>query len=83
MAGFSRTIWLMFSSFLIFCFCFTRLKAREISRHNMRNSENIGHIVLATVRQLMLVVSFYFTELCTGHSAKKAHNRFRYKAHLR
>ena len=29
---------------------FTQLKARELSRQNMRTSENIGHIVLETVR---------------------------------
>ena len=45
-ARLSRTIWPIFSSFLIFCFYFTRLKAREISPQDMRNSENIGHIVL-------------------------------------
>ena len=45
-ARLSRTIWAIFSSFLIFCFYFTRLKAREISRQNMRNSENIDHIIL-------------------------------------
>ena len=49
-ARLSRTIWPIFSSFLIFCFYFTRLKACEISRQNMRNLENIGHIVLGTVR---------------------------------
>ena len=49
-ARLSRTIWPIFSSFLIFCFYFPRLKAREISRQNMRNSENTGHIVLGTVR---------------------------------
>ena len=49
-ARLSRTIWPIFSSFLIFCCYFTRLKAREISQQNMRNSENIGHIVLGTVR---------------------------------
>ena len=49
-ARLSRTIWPIFSLFLIFCFYFTRLKAREISRQNMRNSENIGHIVLGNVR---------------------------------
>ena len=49
-AGLSHTIWPMFSSFLIFCCYFTRLKAREISRQDMRNLENIGHIVLGTVR---------------------------------
>ena len=46
----SRTIWPVFSSFLIFCCYFTRLKAREISQQNMRNLENIGHIVLGTVQ---------------------------------
>ena len=54
-ARLSRTIWSIFSSFLIFCFYFTRLKAREISRQNMRNSENIGHVVLETVQQLMQI----------------------------
>ena len=49
-ARLSRTIWPIFSSFLIFCFYFTRLKACEISRQNMKNSENIGHIVQGTVR---------------------------------
>ena len=44
----SRTIWPIFSSFLIFCSYLTRLKALEISRQNMRNSENIGQIVLKT-----------------------------------
>ena len=46
----SRTIWPIFSSFLIFCFYFTRLKACEISQQNMRNSTNIGHFALRTVR---------------------------------
>ena len=41
------------SSFLIFCCYFTRLKVREISQQNMRNSEDIGYIVLGTLRQLM------------------------------
>ena len=49
-ARLSRIIWPIFSSFLIFRFYFTRLKAREISPQNMRNSENIGYIVFATVR---------------------------------
>ena len=48
-ARLSHTIWPVFSLFLIFCFYFTQLKAREIGRQNMRNSENIGHIVLGTV----------------------------------
>ena len=47
----SRTIWSIFSSFLMFYFYFTHIKAPEISRQNMRNSENInGHIELETVR---------------------------------
>ena len=47
----SRTIWSIFPSFLMLYFYFTRIKAPEISRQNMRNSENInGHIVLKTVR---------------------------------
>ena len=45
-----RTIWEIFSSFLIFYCYFTRLKDREITRQNMRNSENIYHIVLGAVR---------------------------------
>ena len=49
-ARLSRTIWPIFSSFLIFCCYFTRLKAREVSQQNMRNLENIGHIVLGPVR---------------------------------
>ena len=49
-ANLSRTIWSIFSSFLIFCSYFIRVKAREISQQKMRNSENIGHIVLGTVR---------------------------------
>ena len=49
-ARLSRTVWPIFSLFLIFGCYFTRLKAREISQQNMRNSENIGHIVLGTVR---------------------------------
>ena len=39
-------------SFLIY---YTRLKACEISRQNMRNSENGGHIVLGTMPWLMLM----------------------------
>ena len=49
-ARLSRTIWPIFSSFLIFYFYFTRLKARGTSQQNMRNSKNIGHIVLETMR---------------------------------
>ena len=53
-ARLSRTIWPILCSFLIFCCYFTCLKARKISQGNMRNSENIGHIVLGTVGQLTL-----------------------------
>ena len=35
------TVWSTFSSFLIFCCYCTRLNVREISRQNLRNSENI------------------------------------------
>ena len=42
-------IWSIFSLFLIFSCYLIRLKAREISWQNMRNSENIGHFVLRTV----------------------------------
>ena len=41
--------WQTLSSFLIFCYYFSRLKACETSQ-NMRNSENISHIALGTVR---------------------------------
>ena len=44
-----RTIRPMFSSFLMFCCYFTRLKTCEISWQNMRNSANVDHIVLGTV----------------------------------
>ena len=49
-ARFSRTKWPIISSFLIFCSYFTRLKVREVSRQNMRNEENIGHIALGAMR---------------------------------
>ena len=49
----TRTIWSTFPLFLIFCYYFTRLNPRKISRQNMRNLGNIGHIVLETVQQLM------------------------------
>ena len=29
------------------------------------------------------IVSYHFTVLCAGHSAKKVHNRLRYTARLR
>ena len=44
MARLSRTIWPIFSSFLIFCCYFTRLKAREVTQQNIRKWKNIGHI---------------------------------------
>ena len=43
-------IWPTFPSFLIVCCYFTCLEARKASRQNMRSSENIGHVVLRTVR---------------------------------
>ena len=43
------TAWPIFSLFLRFCCYYFRLKSREISLQNMRNSQNIGHIVLGTV----------------------------------
>ena len=49
-ARLSHTVRPIFSLFLIFCFYFTRLKACEISQQNMRNSENITHVVLETMR---------------------------------
>ena len=42
------TIWLSFGSFLIFCCYFTRLKAHKISRQNVRNSDNIDHVLTLT-----------------------------------
>ena len=39
-----RTIWSIFSSFLIFCYYFTHVKAREINQQNMEGSENINQI---------------------------------------
>ena len=45
----SGTIWPIFSSFLIFYYYLVRLKSREVSRQNMRNSKNVGHIVLGGV----------------------------------
>ena len=59
-ARLSHTIWPIFSSFLIFCCYFNRVKAREISQQNMRNSKNIGPIVLETVQKLMLIFVSYW-----------------------
>ena len=39
----SRTLYQIFSSFLIFYFCFTRVKDLEKNPENMGSSENIGH----------------------------------------
>ena len=39
------TIRPIFSSFLTFCWCFTRLSAGTIKSAKYRNSENISHIV--------------------------------------
>ena len=44
------SIWPTFSTFLIFCFYFSRLKAPK----NTRNSENIGHIVLGNRPKFLL-----------------------------
>ena len=49
-AGLYGTIYKILSPFRIFCCCFTRLKARDISQKNMKNKENIDHVVLGTVR---------------------------------
>ena len=49
----------IFSSFFIFCCYFTRLRARELSQQNIRNSGNIGHIILRTVRSLMLMLLWF------------------------
>ena len=75
-ARLSRTIRPIFSSFLIFCCYFTRVKAREITQQNMRNSENIGHIVLRTVRQLMHINRLcIYTEVysCKHLPSKQTH----------
>ena len=45
-----RTIWPRFCPFLVFYYCFNQLLAREISRQNLINSENIGHIILGPVQ---------------------------------
>ena len=45
----SGTIWPIFSSVLIFYYYLARLKSREVSRKNMRNSENVGNIVIRGV----------------------------------
>ena len=39
----SRTLYQIFSSFLIFYFCFTRVKDLAKNPENMGSSENIGH----------------------------------------
>ena len=44
-----RAIWPIFSSFPIFCCYFTNIKDCEITWQNMRNSENVGCIILGTV----------------------------------
>ena len=43
----------------------------------------LSSLFLSLVEIDFFIVSFHFTELCTGHSTKKAHNHFRYRAHLR
>ena len=40
----------LFSSFLIFCYYFTLLISRKIGQEHMKNSKNIGYIVLRTVQ---------------------------------
>ena len=50
-----RTIWPMFSSFLIFCNYFTSLKAPKLHWQHMGNSANTGNIVLKSVRQLLYI----------------------------
>ena len=43
----------------------------------------IQQSVLKFSRDKFFIVSYHFTVLCTGHSAKKTHNRFSYRARLR
>ena len=45
---------------------YSRLKAREISRQNIRNSENIGHIVLGTT-QKKIHVSYFMLKRCDNN----------------
>ena len=52
-----RTIWPIFSSFLIFYCYFTRLKVCEINWQDMRNLENIGHRKCA-------ITNAYVSEFC-------------------
>ena len=56
-----RTMLPIFSLFLVFWF-FTRLKVREISLQNMKNLENIGHIVLTIMH---ISRSLFFFNLFT------------------
>ena len=39
----------------MYCHYFTRLKAREINRQNVRNSENIGHVIRGVRRAMTYV----------------------------
>ena len=55
-----RTIQAIFTLLLIFCCCFTCLKACKISRQNIRKSENIGHVVNRTVQVLKPNFLFFF-----------------------
>ena len=49
------------------------------------STTNIGiqSFVLKFSRDRFFIVSFHFMMLCTGHSTKKVHNCFRYRARLR
>ena len=46
-------------------------------------SIGIQQFVLKFSGDRFFIVSYHFKVLCTGHSTKKAHNRFRYRARLR
>ena len=54
-AHLSRTIWLIFSSFFIFCFYFTRLKAPEIEKLGKYWPYCTRNRVITNVNRLMKV----------------------------
>ena len=56
-----------------------------MSQEKLGSNTNIDieYLFLNLVGIDFFIVSFHFTVLCTGHSAKKARDRFRYRAGLR
>ena len=69
--------------------CASNESLSHLHRARLRKNQEAPQILLFSGFFLNLVeidffiVSFHFRELCTGQSAKKARNPFRYKAHLR